>query len=428
VFGLDEALVAARQVDADLWRAMRRFQNRVGLSIAAALVLAGLALQALPSQALLGQILIGLAPMLVISNRSTLPTWLLVRERRFRDLFVVDLGAIVTFGVVTLGAASAGLGPWSLVLGWTANGVAALALSTWRSRDLVPHRSGGGDAWPAVRHTGRNLSIAAVLGYVGERIDGLAIGFVLGRSALGLYDSAHNLSSVLLGWGQSVADRFLFPTLAAHVRAEGLGRGYLRALRTTILFLVPPHVILALASDPLIRAIFPAPWHATAPLVRFLALAAAARCLDLLAVTALKASGDGEAVVRLGTTRLVLLATALVIALPHGVEVVAMAVLASRAISAANALVIAARRLDLRDTGVGLRRAGTVLAAWAATTVAGGLWILRECDGLHPAVLAAAVGSVALCAWIAARLVFDRDHALAEVSALRARIQRGRAG
>jgi len=428
VFGLDEALVSARQVDADLWRAMRRFQNRVGLAIAAALVVVGLALQAVPSQALLGKLLIGLAPMLVISNRATLPTWLLVRERRFRDLFLVDLGAIVSFAVVTLAAAGAGFGAWSLVAGWTANGVAALVLSTWRSRDLVPHRSGGADEWAKVRATGQNLSIAAVLGYVGERIDGLAIGFVLGRSALGLFDSAHNLSSVLLGWGQSVADRFLFPTLAAHVRAEGLGRGYLRALRTAILFLVPPHAVLALASEPLIRAIFPAPWHATAGLVRFLALAAAARCLDLLAVTALKASGDGAAVVRLGTTRLLLLVMALVIALPYGLEVVAIAVLVSRSVAAANSLVVAARRLDVRETGVELRRALFVLAAWAAATGPLGFWILREFSDLHPALVAAAIANVAVWAWIAARLVFDRDQALAEFSAVRARLQRGRAG
>jgi O-antigen/teichoic acid export membrane protein len=428
VFGLDEALVSVRKVDAGLWRAMRGFQNRVGLLLAAVLVLVGLALQAVPAQALLGRMLIGLAPMLVISNRATLPTWLLVRERRFRDLFVVDLGAIVSFAVVTLLAASLGLGSWSLVAGWTANGVAACLLSTWRSRDLVPPGADGGAEWPNVRRNGRNFSVAAVLGYVGERIDGLAVGFVLGRSALGLFDSAHNMSSVLLGWGQSVADRFLFPTLAAHDRAEGLGRGYLRALRTTILFLVPPHVVLALASDPLIRAIFPEPWHATAPLVRFLALAAAARCIDLLAVTALKAAGDGAAIVRLGTTRLALLAMALVIALPFGLEAVAMAVLASRVLSAANSIVVSARRLHVPDGRAELRRACTVLLAWAATTVAAGVWILRTCDGLHPAVLASAVGSVALCAWIAVRLVLDRDHALAELSAVRARIQRGRTG
>ncbi len=427
VFGLDEALVSARCVEAGLWQRMRRFQDRLGVALALALVLVGLALQGVGGQELLGLLLIGLAPMLVIANRATLPTWLLVRERRFFDLFCVDLGSVLAFALVTIAAAGAGLGSWSLVVGWTANAIAALALSSWRSRDLVPRGAGGDADWPALRKNGGHLTVAATLGYVGERLDGAATGFGLGRGALGLFENAQNLANVLLGWGQSVADRYLFPTLAADARAEGSAPGYLRALRTTILFVLPPHAVLALVSAPLVQTVFPASWHASGPLLRFLALAAGARCVDLLAVTALKALGAGAAVVRLGWIRLVLVVLALALALPHGLETVVIAVFASRVVAAICALAMVPRHLDLAPYRGTLRLdlAGWAALAWAIATTGFALWLSSAAEDWSPVALVAAIGAGALVLWCLARVVFDGQHARADLTLARARFERG---
>lgn len=429
VFGLDEALVSARGVEAGLWRRMRAFQDRLGIALALALVLVGLALQGVAGQELLGRLLMGLAPMLVIANRATLPTWLLVRERRFFDLFCVDLGSVLAFALVTIAAAAAGLGSWSLIAGWTANALASLLLSTWRSRDLVPSGDGGEGDWPALRKNGGHLTVAAMLGYVGERADGAATGFVLGRGALGLFENAQNLANVLLGWGQSVADRYLFPTLAADARAEGSAPGYLRALRTTILFVLPLHAVLALVSAPLVQTVFPASWHDSGPLLRFLALAAGARCVDLLAVTALKALGAGAAVVRLGWIRLVLVVLALVLALPHGLEAVVIAVFASRVIAAVCALALVPRHLDLAPYRGVLRLdlAAYAALAWAIATTGFAVWLSNATDGWSPVALIAAIGAGALALWALARVTFDMQHVRADLATLRARIERGSA-
>jgi len=427
VFGLDEALVSARGVDARLWRAMRGFQSRVGIVLALLLVAAGIALQFVESQELLGQLLMGLAPMLVIANRATLPTWLLVRERRFFDLFCVDLGAILAFAGVTLAAASAGFGAWSLVAGWSANAVAALVLSTWRSRDLVPREEAESSSWPEVRRTGGQLTTAAVLGYVGERADGAAIGFALGRVALGLLENAQNLSNVLLGWGQSVADRYLLPTLAADERAEGSGAAYLRALRTTILYVLPPHFVLALASEPIVRTVLPASWHASGPLLRVLAIAAAARCADLLAVTALKAAGCGADVVRLGWTRLALVGVAVAAGLSFGLEVVVLAVLGARMVSAAIALRVASRRIDVsahRDAAE-LGRAGLACACFGVAVAALATWILAAQSEWMPLAQCLVIGMLAILTWSLARLVFDAPAFRAEIDGFRTRFERG---
>ncbi|MBL8862848.1 MAG: oligosaccharide flippase family protein [Planctomycetes bacterium] len=427
VFGLDEALVSARALDAPLWRAMRGFQDRLALSLAALLSLVGLGLHAAQGQDQLGLLLVALAPMLFVANRATLPTWLLVRERRFFDLFVVDLGAVLAFAGVALLGAAAGLGPWSLVLGWWANALAALALATRRSLDLVPRAERGAADWPAVRRTGGRLTSAAVLGYVGERLDGAAIGFVLGRPALGLFENAQTVGHVLLGWGQNVADRYLFPTLAADERAQGSGGGYLRAVRTTILFVLPPHVVLALAADPLVRTVFPASWQGTAPLLAVLALAAAARCADLLAVTALKAAGQAADVVRLGWARLALVAVALASSLPHGLQAVALAVLASRVLSAAVALALAARRIEVAQhrAAAALGRAGVAFVAWTATLTGLAYALRPAAASWAPLAHVAVLGASSVLLWGLARGLLDRGALRVDLARFRARYERG---
>ncbi len=427
VFGLDEALVSTRRLDGALWRHMRRLQDRIALGLALALVAAGLVLQLVSGQELLGRFLIALAPMLFIANRATLPTWLLVRERRFFDLFCVDLGSVLTLAAVTIVAASVGLGPWALVAGWWANAVAALVLSTWRSRDLVPRDPGDAKDWPALRRTGAHLTTASTLGYVGERLDGAATGFVLGSGPLGLFENAQNLSGVLVGWGQSIADRYLFPTLAADERADGSAPGYLRALRTTILFVLPPHAVLALVAEPFVRTFFPPSWAESGPLLRFLALAAGARCLDLLAVTALKAQGRGSTVVFLGWTRIALLVVALAIALPHGLSSVVIAVLASRVVSAAISIAAAARHMDFASYRGTARidRAVTTFVLWAAATTGFALWVDHAAPDWHGLAFMVVVALFAAAMWLLTRAVFDAKHARADLALARARFERG---
>ncbi len=430
VAGLDEALVSARAVTGGLWRSMRRHQDRVALGLAAILIAVGFLMQLAPSQAFLGRLLIALAPMLWVANRGTLPTWLLVRERRFRDLFLIDMGSILAFTAATILSAEAGCGAWSLVVGWHANALASLAISSWRARDLVPRDTAVDQDWPTVRRAGTHLTGAAVLTYIGDRIDSGAVGFVLGRGPLGLFENAQNLAGLLVGYAQSLADRLLFPTLAAHARAQGLGASYLRALRYAVLFVVPAHILLALASDPLVTTVFPERWHPSAPLCRLLALAAAVRCFDLLAVTALKAAGQGAAVLRLGGLRLALLAAALVVFLPRGLEAVVAGVLVARALSAGCALGTAAVRLPLAaDLGAAeLGRAALALVTWAALFVPAAVWIERNPSPWAAPVRVAGLALCAALAWGLARLLCDRRELAGEWRAVRARIARGGRG
>lgn len=425
VFGLDEALVSAERIDARLVARIRRTQSWIGVVLAILVAGAGLALQLVPDQERLGLLLLALAPMTWVANLATLPTAMLVRERCYARIFAVDLCMITTLTAVSVTSAALGAGEWSLVLAWHANAFAALFAATFFARPLMPRHDDGGDDFARVRRTGAHLTGAAVSGYVGERVDGVSVGFGLGRAALGLYDVASNQSQVMVNYAASLSERLLFPTFAQQHRSGGLAAAYAQALRLTALVVAPLHVLLAALARPIVHTFFPPEYHAAAPVLSILALAAGARCFDVAAVTALKASGGGRTVFQLGVARIALLAAAILIALPHGLVMVATAVLASRVVSAAVALLAAGRRMArtaARPDGT-LAPAAAALLFWVLVFAPCSWYLEKILEGASVPLLAL-VPLAAFVLWLLARVALDRAALAREAAFVRARIER----
>ncbi len=427
VFGLDEALVSAAHIDRSLYARMRGFQTGMGLVLALVVAAVGLLLQLLPEQARLGMLLIALSPMTLVANLATLPTALLVRERCYARVFAVDLVAITTFTTVAVLSARLGAGVWSLVLAWHGNAIAALIASTLFARPLLPKHADGGERFDLIKDRGAHFTGAAVLGYIGERIDSMSVGFGIGRGVLGLYEAAQNYAQVMVTYAASLSERLLFPTLALHHREGGLGRAYLQALRITMLFVFPLHVLLAALAVPIVVTIVPATWHDAAPLLRLLALAAGLRCFDIAAVTALKAAGHGRTVFKVGLVRIALLVVALACSIPFGIVTVAAAVVGSRAAAAAVSLYIASTRLELNAARreAAISAALAALCAWLLVFAPASFYLARMFEGASVPELAV-MPLLALLVWLCARSLFDRAALTRELALVRVRLERPR--
>ncbi len=409
VFGLDEALISAPHIDASLYARARRLQTLIGILLACLVAAVGTAMQWSSEQAGLGKLLIALAPMTIVANLGTLPTAILVRDRCFARIFAVDLIMITTLTAVSIGTAALDAGEWSLVYAWHANALASLVAASIFARPLIPKHVGGAESLDSVRRNGAHFTGAALLGYIGERLDSASVGFGLGRAALGLYELAQTQSQVMVNYAASVSERLLFPTFALQHRIGSLTTAYVQALRITLMFVLPLHVLLALMADPIVHTFFPSTWGKAAPLLSCLAMAAGARCFDVAAITALKASAAGSTVFRLGLFRIALLAVALVVSLPHGVGAVAAAVLAARVIAALASMTAAWKRLDLSSTSAtsALSAAGAAFTLWALV-FAPMAWYLESILEGAAVPLLAVVPLLALVAWIGARGLLDR--------------------
>ena len=421
VFGFDEALISAPNIDASLYARARRLQTFIGVLLALCVAGAGLALQWWPEQARLGMLLLALSPMTIIANLGTLPTAILVRDRCFARIFAVDLVMILSLTVVSIGTAALGAGEWSLVYAWHANAIASLVAASIFARPLLPKHIGGSVSLASVRHNGAHFTGAALLGYVGERLDSASVGFGLGRAALGLFELAQTQSQVMINYATSVSERLLFPTFALQHRTGGLPIAYMQALRITLMFVLPAHVLLALLAQPIVSTFFPKEWGSAAPLLSCLAMAAGARCFDVTAITAIKASAHGKIVFRLGILRIALLVVALVFSLPHGVAPVAGAVLASRVIAATASLIVAWRTLDLSRTldAPDLGAAGAAFALWALVFAPAAWYLEYLLEGASVPLLAI-IPLIALVVWVAARALLDRPALSRELARVRA--------
>lgn len=426
IFGLDEALIHAARLDASLWRAARALHARSGAFVALATALAGLAIGGFGDHPVFGAWLVVLAPVVWIGNYAVLPTALLVRARAYKNIFWLDLAQVVALGASTWIAAAFGLGAYSLVVGWYANALVAAFLAYRLARPHLPTEgASGAEDWPRTRKFGAHLMGAALGSYTVERIDGVAVGALAGRVALGLYELAQHVSTAALNYTTSLIERLIFPALAFEQRAGRLTPAFVAALRFAVLFVVPLHVLLARVGADLMLALFPERWSGAAVLLAPLALAAGARALDLLGAAALKAAGHGRAVLALAWVRIVLLCAALAWSLPGGdLERVAFAVCASRALTAAASLATCLVRARVRWHlgGAELAWAAALCVTWS-TLLAGAGELVQ--DVVEPAPLVFVVGTAVfgVASWVALRYFFDRAALAREIAWLRARVR-----
>ena len=117
---------------------------------------------------------------------------LLRRQMRFRVLAIIDVTSMVFGVVVSVAAALAGLGFWSLVIFQTLTGVVPLVgswmVEPWRPG--LPQRNSGAGS---MLRFGGFLTAVTALNYLFRNIDNVLIGWRWGAGPLGFYQKAYSL-------------------------------------------------------------------------------------------------------------------------------------------------------------------------------------------------------------------------------------------
>ena len=141
-----------------------------------------------------------LTKLIMVSNLGffivgfqAVPMGLLQRNMDYRRLSMADAFQILVQSVLTLAAAWAGMGYWSLVLGaFVAKAAAAVLVSYWQPVSFVMPR------WKEIRkpiQLGRQAAIGRLAWACYTQADGIIVGRVLGDSTLGIYRMAMNLAT-----------------------------------------------------------------------------------------------------------------------------------------------------------------------------------------------------------------------------------------
>jgi O-antigen/teichoic acid export membrane protein len=219
-------------------------------------------------------------------------TGLLRRDMAFGKLALINTSSAMVTAVATVLLAVAGFSYMSVA--WAM--VAAALTTTGLSFYFLPYPSIFRPAlscWRGILAFGGCNGASYLINRIYEALPQLILGYMLPRSAVGLYNRA-NLTAgipdkIVLTSVLSVA----FPALAAEVRRGGsLKEPYLRALSLITVLYWPALVLLALLAQPVVLVLLGQQWLAVIPLLQVIAIAALAWFPVVLTSPVLLAVGE----------------------------------------------------------------------------------------------------------------------------------------
>lgn len=194
------------------------------------------------------------------------------RQLRFGRIAVIDVVAPIGALAVAIGSALLGAGYWALVAQQLSTSamllVGAVAASRWVPR--LPRRERMGDllkfGWP--------LAGSQLLGYLGNNVDSLVIGYKFGPEPLGLYNRAFQLLMTPLGQLRQPTTTVALPVLA-RVREDPASsdRFVQRGQLALGLSLVAGLGLVVGAADPITKIFLGSKWLQVEPVLRLLAVA-----------------------------------------------------------------------------------------------------------------------------------------------------------
>jgi PST family polysaccharide transporter len=321
---------------------------------------------------------------------------LFMRAMKFRSLELRYLTALVLAGVLAIGSAAAGLGPWALVIQQVALTVTFVALLWWRAED-----------YPSMtfsRTTFRPLFAFAVRiagGRWARLLELLVLSALIGR-LVGIPDLgtwSFSMSTVILPL--TVITLPMAEVLfAAFSRLQG-DRDRIAALWLDSIGLLAAAVLplltgLAVVAPDLIPLVFGEQWEVAVPVIQILSVYVIIRCLQSWNAVVLDAAGKPQITLWTQVAALCLTPVAVLIGAEWSIEGVAVCFVISQLVAVEIPLfVLVLSEMGLRPTTIASRLAGT---AGAALLMAAVCWPARvglEAEGVGQAgraVLTIALG------------------------------------
>ncbi len=332
----------------------------------------------------------------------------------FRSRTAAQISDVSVRGVTSIALAIAGLGAWSLVLGYIAGSLALTAvlwvMVKWRPR-LRPR-------WDHLRSMlrfGGMLVGVNVVTALETQLDSLFVGRVLGATDVGLYTLGFRLPELLILNLSVVAGQVLFPAFASVERTD-LSRAFAISLRYTLMIALPMAAALAIMADPFILALFGDQWERSVPVMQVLTVYGLAVAISIPGGTVLKATGRAGVLLAISLPEAVLLLAAIWTFVDEGIVAVAACKAVVMGLFALVSTVVGMRYLDVGPRSVWQAVWPPLLATAGMAAVL--VPIERVIDSPWPALVSAGVlgGTVYLgLLWLFARdaLLRLRDMAFA---------------
>lgn len=278
---------------------------------------------------------------------------LLLRDLAFRRRIAPELSRGLVRGTVSIGLALSGFGAAALVGGLLA-GSAARTIVLWAISPFRPRLSFDAGIARSMMGFGLGAALLEVMSALGQSADILAIGRVLGPTALGLYTVAFRVPELLI---QSVSwnvSKVMVPALSRkrEENLAGIGAAVLSLIRYQALYTLPVAAGIAVLASPLIVVLFGSAWAPAAGVMAAVAVMAGVSTVTLPLGDVFKALGRQRALVVMSAIEYPLLAVVVVGLAPRGIVAVASALVGAECVYLCVRIVWLSRLVDISFPGV----------------------------------------------------------------------------
>lgn len=268
-----------------------------------------------------------LSATFIIRAVAFVPEGLTVRSRNFRVLAMRKAGAyLVGYGIVGIGAALLGAGPWALVLAEVASALAEAILLLNASRfEWRPTAK-----WSAHREIigfGSGMSLARIANALCNQSDRAIVAKFTDPAAVGLYTRAVQITrypTALIG--QAVED-VLFPSFAGlQTSRERLKGAYYRSIGSIFMIMVPVSVFFCVSAGMLSSVLLGSQWGGVVPLMATFGVSIPFRSAQRISTSLLLAIGRSWLIAALQILLLTMTIIGVLVGIRHGLMGAAVAV------------------------------------------------------------------------------------------------------
>ena len=233
-----------------------------------------------------------LAVIFLLNGVSCVPSHLLRRDLRFRELMVAEVTAYALgYGFTTITLAFQGYGVWSLVWGEIMSKVVHVAIVLCYTRVRLYPRWSAPEARDLLS-TGAGFSLVRIFEYIARQGGHFIIGRWLGAMSLGYYTRTDKLTLAPKNYLSQNLLQVLFPAMAQRQQGtERLATVYLHGLELLSLVAMPLIAMLFLAAPEIVLVILGGQWEPVIVLLQILALATLFQICDVPNIAAIGAVG-----------------------------------------------------------------------------------------------------------------------------------------
>jgi O-antigen/teichoic acid export membrane protein len=211
-FGLSNVIVQREQVTRRYLDTAQSISLILGVILCALLYLFAGLIARFTQQPDLQSLLYVLSFVFIVNSFSLVPTAILTRQMKFHLISGIEIGSSAVYGIVSVAAAAAGYGVWSLVFGPVASLVfQAVAFSIAAKR--LPTVGWDREDARGIVHFGSTLTAASLMNHLSRHLDYLLIGRILGAEILGIYKRAYDLATLPKDKVMEVVARVFLPSL-----------------------------------------------------------------------------------------------------------------------------------------------------------------------------------------------------------------------